>query len=256
MYPSHLLGLVVWTFLTYLSVSFGRPLHSLDQITDVLTGLSIKEDVVQPRQAPPVVEIDCTSTSSGGDIEDICNMDCYAILCLKKPSTLTRNSNGKRHNRQMSGANVTPFSGNSLALASRGVTRLNDSTISAEEFPFAATDQGGSGNPNNDNTPQIQWAVVGGVERVAQLRQGGRLNAEFDRAQVNNGEDFQIRFKSNAEFCVALNKDPPDTSVCQNSNPKPDSPLVRVFYRSTPATTYVQFLPARPGVGIYKDILG
>ncbi|KAI0528410.1 hypothetical protein GGR58DRAFT_509383 [Xylaria digitata] len=78
--------------------------------------------------------------------QNIAEEDCYAMLCLMGGNRVFQRvgtANGGNPHRTESVANLTPFQSNQLA--TRHTSQINGQTISAEEFPFASTQQGGIG---------------------------------------------------------------------------------------------------------------
>ena len=62
----------------------GLPLET-DHLASELETLALSQNAsLAARQAPVEATLDCI----GKDIEEFCNFDCYAILCLGKPRVL------------------------------------------------------------------------------------------------------------------------------------------------------------------------
>ncbi|GAM91298.1 hypothetical protein ANO11243_093460 [Dothideomycetidae sp. 11243] len=75
---------------------------------------------------------------------DMAEQNFYAMLCMRGSRVLRRNPDPSEHtsgNRQAAGTNSGPFKQTKVTL--RKTDRINDATTSAEEFPWASTEQGG-----------------------------------------------------------------------------------------------------------------
>ncbi|KAF2963464.1 hypothetical protein GQX73_g10109 [Xylaria multiplex] len=141
--------------------------------------------------------------------ENIAEEDCFAMLCLMGGNRVYQRvstANGGDPHRTESGANLTPFQSNQLA--TRHTSQITPQTISAEEFPFASTQQGGVG------------AILFPATLAEQNQQKNAISAAYRRTGgPGYNEWFKITFNGAplGKFCRALHADPQDFSVCGNS---------------------------------------
>ncbi|KAI0546004.1 hypothetical protein F4679DRAFT_599062 [Xylaria curta] len=143
--------------------------------------------------------------------ENIAEEDCYAMLCLmggERVFQRVATANGGEPHRTESGANLRPFQSNQLA--TRHTAQINGQTVSAEEFPFASTQQGGTN------------AFLFPASLAEQNKQKTAISAAYRRTGgPAYNEWFKISFTGPplGKFCTALfkNPPPPDTSVCGNN---------------------------------------
>ena len=70
----------------------------------------------------------------------------------------------------MSGAKSECFAGSPKNVQGWNVERYNDAYVSSDEYPFEGVSEGGTGDPNNNYTPQTQWAVIMGNTHDGQSR--------------------------------------------------------------------------------------
>ncbi|KAG9857881.1 hypothetical protein KCU98_g710, partial [Aureobasidium melanogenum] len=145
---------------------------------------------------PVDAHIDCTG------IEELCDANCYAILCLNRPSLLQKVSQAiARRNRRQCGAKMQPFKGTVTQLRRRGLSRPDGSHVSAEEYPFASTQQGGSGAdlfPARVSDQNIQRDAIRNM---------------YKNYGVGVNDYFELKFdNANTPYCNALANG--DYSVC------------------------------------------
>ncbi|KAI0169910.1 hypothetical protein GGR52DRAFT_592504 [Hypoxylon sp. FL1284] len=140
--------------------------------------------------------------------ENIAEEDCYVMLCLENGNRVYQrvgSANAGTPNRQHAGTTTTPFQLGQLT--NRLTSQISHETDSAEEFPWASTQQGGSN------------AYLLPATRAEQNRQKIMISAGYNR-KGGPGYDqwFEINFTGQklGKFCSALHQDPPDTSVCGN----------------------------------------
>ncbi|PWN95725.1 hypothetical protein FA09DRAFT_362765 [Tilletiopsis washingtonensis] len=121
-----------------------------------------------------------TVTFDCSRVPNICSNDCYAIRCLGKPTTLTRNSPQAEDNRDA----------NACRSPNRCSGNPSDSN-SCDEYPFASTSQGGAG------------ASTRCVPSQENSRQGGTLSSFYTRNSVANGDSYSVAFSnaSGLQYC-------------------------------------------------------
>ncbi|EPE36954.1 hypothetical protein GLAREA_09117 [Glarea lozoyensis ATCC 20868] len=215
------------------------------------------------------VLLDCIKHDPGdGALEDICNVDCYAHLCLDRPTTM-KYTPGKTNidpNRILSGYGVRPFTGDDEKMAARGVARLGPEHQSGEEIPFASTAQGGSGQEGTTDEPVdfTTQALLAGVRAEGQPIQGRALAEAYREATPspvqNMGDWFDIKYKSDSYYCLELAKwrsgqltAQQREDICRKKEGKgKEDPVFRVFVKTTKkGQRNAKFAPAVRGEGVF-----
>ncbi|CAJ2507895.1 Uu.00g090810.m01.CDS01 [Anthostomella pinea] len=133
--------------------------------------------------------------------ENIAEEDCYVML-QRGPT-----ANSGDSNRRDSGVNLRPFQANQLA--TRHTSQIMAGTVSAEEFPWASTQNGGSS------------AYVLPATLAEQNVQKTGISAGYRRTGgPGYGEWFRISFTGppHGRYCAALFSNPQDFSVCGNTD--------------------------------------
>ncbi|KAF2823795.1 hypothetical protein CC86DRAFT_384344 [Ophiobolus disseminans] len=136
----------------------------------------------------------------------IAELNCWSMLCRYHGERVWQRavsaSANDRH-RTASGADMVPF--HTDQLASRHTERINDNTVSAEEFPWASMEEGGN-----------EAAVMPATEDE-QGGQGRALSSAYQTQNVNRGDWFKITFNPpnrRGRYCRALHEEPPNTRIC------------------------------------------
>ncbi|KAI9804658.1 MAG: hypothetical protein M1833_006733 [Piccolia ochrophora] len=223
--------------------------------------------VKRARPSPPAgvttYWVDCTDIRYP-DIEDLCNVDCYAHLCLELPTTLQRNAAVIRSNRVLSGQGISPFSGPESRVEGYNVSRLDGEHNSAEEIPYASTSQGGAGDPEDIEGagPPEFHAVIAGVTRAAQTNQGNMMSAFYRHNRIPQLGWFHIRYNSNSEYCIALNQwedgnltPQQREDICRKPDPPESDPIRRTFIKITKKGAGAAiFERAMRGFGVYQHL--
>ncbi|KAH8685477.1 hypothetical protein BGZ60DRAFT_559315 [Tricladium varicosporioides] len=237
-------------------------------------------DLIEKRASPPVMEpgtpvkkvtIDCVHFDKQGSLEDICNIDCYAILCLERPTHLQYNNvqSNQRGNRVTSGHDLQPFK--SANLKKFKTTRFGASYTSPEEFPFASTNNGGSGLMGTKTRDAIKFnhqAIVAGVLQSGQSSQGRALKTAYANAKLGNkkspirqGDWYDLMFKSNAKYCkgafpkgkLTQASKASRNSFCAKQGKGGKDPVNRVYVKTTPKGSRApKFEPAVRGKGKFR----
>ncbi|RAO73004.1 uncharacterized protein BHQ10_009016 [Talaromyces amestolkiae] len=141
---------------------------------------------------------------------NIAEENCFAMLCLQNGNRVYQRvstSSAADDNRRDSGADFRPF--RAAQLASRHTSQINPTTVSAEEFPWASTRQGGA-------TAYVFPATVAEQSRLHGA-QGTAINSGYVRSGVGFDDYFRITFTPAnlfGQYCTALHANPPDTSIC------------------------------------------
>ncbi|KAF7155894.1 hypothetical protein CNMCM5623_008774 [Aspergillus felis] len=144
--------------------------------------------------------------------KDISEQDCYVMLCLKDGERTWQRINtpglDEVHYKE-SGAKAVPFRKDNVP--KRHTEQINPNpgtkteTNSAEEFPWESMAQGGSG------------ANLLPATRYQQRQQGNAIKNGYRKSEIDLGDWFKITFTGDlGPICQALQKDPPDTSICKN----------------------------------------
>ncbi|KAF1990254.1 hypothetical protein K402DRAFT_401118 [Aulographum hederae CBS 113979] len=138
---------------------------------------------------------------------DIAEENCFAMLCLRGGDRVYQRvgtSGDRGKNYQASGAKFKPFHGDQLE--SRHTAQINGNTISAEEFPFESTQQGG----------EIGYVFPATEEQ--QQRQSGALSTTYQNQNIGYNKWFEITYIGGPMglYCTALFSKPPDFSVCND----------------------------------------
>ncbi|GAM36644.1 hypothetical protein TCE0_018r05888 [Talaromyces pinophilus] len=143
---------------------------------------------------------------------NIAEENCFAMLCLENGNRVYQRNPSPAagvDNRIASGAKSQPFI--APKLQGRHTSQINPNTVSAEEFPWACTKEGGS-------TAYVFPATLDEQFRV----QGAQRNAiitGFRKYGVGFNDYFRITFEQPTPFgqyCSALHANPPDMSICGN----------------------------------------
>ncbi|KAM0811978.1 hypothetical protein AB5N19_14295 [Seiridium cardinale] len=141
--------------------------------------------------------------------------NCYIMLCVEGGNRVYQrieDPSERRTHYQRSGAYFTPFHGDHLE--QRNAERLDDSTVSAEEFPWESLSQGGSGAHLFPTTV---------AEQQAQGRSlAGRFRSTRQATPIGRGDWIRISFAGysgirRGGYCEALFRNPPDTSICNRN---------------------------------------
>ncbi|KAF2435044.1 hypothetical protein EJ08DRAFT_730169 [Tothia fuscella] len=144
--------------------------------------------------------------------ESMAEQDCYAMLCLGKGRVFQKVSSAEGdRNRGGSGADTTPFKDDHTT--KRNTERISDETISAEEFPWASTAEGGK-SPGGSTQSYVFPAT-----RAEQQAQGKAISFGYSGkgSDVNNGQHFRINFVGElGEYCQAAMRG--DHSICRRDN--------------------------------------
>ncbi|KAF2659663.1 hypothetical protein K491DRAFT_755195 [Lophiostoma macrostomum CBS 122681] len=171
------------------------------------------------------ITVDCTGQ------EDVCNADCFAILCYNIPNSAQWNKGNNAGNRKESGAARQPFKMSTEQREARGVhvlqSVLNAHGASAEETLMANTIQGGAGD------------LLVAVDAKENIALGGKIGSQLQHNL--QPEDWYYRWFTNygamAPYCDALQSTPPDTSICKNQKKKPDDDVMnRAMVRTDEGT--------------------
>ncbi|KAH6663428.1 hypothetical protein B0J14DRAFT_662137 [Halenospora varia] len=220
------------------------------------------------------VTIDCIKNDNNGALEDICNIDCYAILYLERPTRLhyVADSKIQGQNRVNSGQGIQPFKTDKLTQF--GTTRLDADHVSPEEFPFASTNQGGSGyldTQKGDAVDPKHQSIIAGVQINGQYSQGGALKAGYAAAllkgkvsKLEPGEWYDLTILSNAPYCKLLypagklnNYSSVDRNkYCKKDKKDPKDAVNRAYVKITgKSEPKAQFQRAIRGEGIFKYLI-
>ncbi|KAH8601080.1 hypothetical protein B0O99DRAFT_607931 [Bisporella sp. PMI_857] len=223
------------------------------------------------------VLVDCIRFDENGNLEDICNIDCYIHLCLERSTLMKYNQEDSIQgvHRTESGFGIHPFTGVQVRLDGYGVTRFGPQYQSPEEWPPASSAQGGSGLVGSGDGDPIDYrhqALLAGVMSRGQTRQGTALNSAYTKATLHdgtisplrNGEWFDVSFRSNADYCRALARwKSGDMHIeekeekCKKDNKGPKDPVNRVFVKTTPkGDRKPKFEPAIRGEGKFGYFKG
>ncbi|MCJ1311638.1 hypothetical protein MMC25_005311 [Agyrium rufum] len=112
---------------------------------------------------------------------------------------------------------MVPFRADQLEI--RHTKQITSETISAEEFPWADSHEGGD------------HAYLLPATRSQQSSQGGSVSSAFQKFRVEKNQWFRINMKGKlGKYCTALHKDPPDMSVC---DPEEETELYGVIVHMT-----------------------
>ncbi|KAI9692712.1 MAG: hypothetical protein M1820_009417 [Bogoriella megaspora] len=163
---------------------------------------------------PKMVYINCAGA------EAVCNADCLTILCFEGPNPVQYiqfNDNRGRDGNAEASLRVLLQRSESERRA-RGVDIsddvLNQNGRSPEETIMNLAEEGGQGEP-----------IVPVHERENSAL-GGVVIRAIERAGVSNGQFFYKVFQNYgtlAPYCAALQRNPPDRSVCtRKGKPKTD----------------------------------
>ncbi|KAI8627086.1 hypothetical protein F5Y19DRAFT_477975 [Xylariaceae sp. FL1651] len=142
--------------------------------------------------------------------ENIAEENCYIMLCLMGGNRVFQRgatANDKNTQRTKSGANLEPFHADQLT--TRHTAQISGSTISAEEFPWASTQNGGENAYLCPATVAEQNAQKTGISAGFNSK-GGPAYDQWFRISFH-GASF-------GRYCTALFSNPPDTSVCGNND--------------------------------------
>ncbi|KAI1170211.1 hypothetical protein F4777DRAFT_584136 [Nemania sp. FL0916] len=140
--------------------------------------------------------------------ENIAEENCYIMLCLMDGNRVFQRgptAGASKSQRTKSGANLEPFHADQLS--SRHTAQISGSTISAEEFPWASTQNGGENAYLCPATEAEQNAQKTGISAGFNVK-GGPGYDQWFRVSFHGG--------TQGKFCTALFKNPPDKSVCGN----------------------------------------
>ncbi|KAH8680674.1 hypothetical protein BX600DRAFT_519813 [Xylariales sp. PMI_506] len=139
--------------------------------------------------------------------QNIAEMNCYLMLCKYSGQRVWQRNPGSSTastHRTASGANLTPFA--AAKLATYSTKQITTSTTSAEEFPWASMNQGGTG-------AHLMPATI-----AEQNVQKNAISAGYSRTPTVPWSDwFELTFTNyltTGVYCPALFKTTPDTSVC------------------------------------------
>ncbi|PGH10644.1 hypothetical protein AJ79_05358 [Helicocarpus griseus UAMH5409] len=127
------------------------------------------------------------------------------MLCLLNGNRIYQRVNNQAaidRNYRASGASYRPFRDSELA--NRHTSQINSNTVSAEEFPWKSTQEGG---PN---------AYVFPATQAEQNSQGGTIGGAYSHNDINYGDFFRITFTGSpfGPYCSALFSKNPDNSIC------------------------------------------
>ncbi|KAF4162545.1 hypothetical protein CNMCM6936_001974 [Aspergillus lentulus] len=177
--------------------------------------------------------------------KDISEEDCYVMLCLKGGERTWQRIDTpglNEVNYKESGAKAVPFRKDQVPKRHTGQINPNpgvkSETNSAEEFPWESMAQGGSG------------ANLLPATRYQQNQQGNAIKTGFRRSEVNLGEWFRITFTGDlGPICQALQRDPPDTSICKN-------PEESLFGKKINLNNWVWYMATVGGSLVYYHAAG
>ncbi|KAI0156025.1 hypothetical protein BJ166DRAFT_580755 [Pestalotiopsis sp. NC0098] len=185
------------------SPAFATPILEESDVNGTPTNAAIKPRATGDQGEPIDASFDVTGWPLSAEF------NCYVMLCImggNRNFQRIEDPSERRTHYQQSGAYFTPFHADHLD--NRNAERLDDSTVSAEEFPWESLSQGGSG-------AHLFPTTVG--EQQAQGRSlAARFRSTRSATPINRGDWIRITFTgySRGGYCEALHSDPQDFSIC------------------------------------------
>ncbi|KAF2229967.1 hypothetical protein EV356DRAFT_555009 [Viridothelium virens] len=168
--------------------------------------LELQRRAAGAQSDPKQITIDCTNG------EDVCNDDCYSILCFNSPNPvqyMLRNDNRGSDGNSEAALRLVLQNPNEGERQARGVNIsqdvINQIGTSPEETIMNNAEEGGEGEIMMD----------------ANFRQnsfGARVGGQLRSQGVSDGQYYYKTFTNygspNPSYCAALQSNPPDTSIC------------------------------------------